>query len=207
MHLASTTAVEPAAKLNSPAKIAHVLGVKLLVAGTLQRSGDLIDAIVRVEDPEAGRTLWTQEFRFAPADLLAAEDDIYNKLVAALGIRLSNAELARGARRPTEDIDAYGLYLKARSILRGKRGTKTLQAAIDLFNQAVAKDARFALAYTGLCDAYLFMYDVTKDAVWPEKALGAAHQAETLDPNLPEVHTSLGSVYKATGKTAEAIAD
>jgi serine/threonine protein kinase/tetratricopeptide (TPR) repeat protein len=207
VHLASSSAVESAAKLGTLPKIAHSLGVKLLVAGTMQRSGGLIDAIVRLEDPETGRTSWTQEFRFVPADLLAIEDDIYNKLVAAVGIKLSNADLARGARRPTEDIDAYGLYLKARSILRGQRDKNTLETAIGLFNQTVSKDARFPLAYAGLCDAYLFMYDLTKDAVWPEKALGAAHQSESLDPNLPEVHTSLGSAYRATGKTAEAIAE
>ena len=207
VHLASSSAVESAAKLDTLSKVAHSLGVKLLVAGTMQKSAGLNDAIVRLEDPEASKTLWTQEFRFAPADLLATEDDIYNKLVTAAGIQLSNADLARGTRRPTEDIDAYGLYLKARSILRGKSDKNTLANAIDLFNQAVLKDARFALAYGGLSDADLMMWDLTKDEVWPERALGAAHQAESLDPTLPEVHTALGSAYKATGKTAEAIAE
>jgi tetratricopeptide (TPR) repeat protein len=127
--------------------------------------------------------------------------------VTALGIKLSSEDLVRGARRPTEDIDAYGDYLKARNILRGHRDAKTIESAIDLFNQAVVKDAGFALAYTGLCDADLFMYDLTKDAVWPEKALGAAYQAEHLNPNLPEVHIALGAAFKATGKTGEAIAE
>jgi tetratricopeptide (TPR) repeat protein/TolB-like protein len=207
VHLASSSAVESAAKLDTMSKVAHSLGVKLLVAGTMQKSAGLIDAIVRLENPEASRTLWTQEFRFAPADLLATEDDIYNKLVVAAGIKLTNADLVRGTRRPTEDNEAYGLYLKARSILRGRRDKNTLANAIDLFNEAVLKDARFALAYGGLCDADLMMWDLTKAEVWPEKALGAAHQAESLAPNLPEVHTSLGSAYKATGKTAEAIAE
>jgi tetratricopeptide (TPR) repeat protein len=207
VHLASSSAVEVALKQETLPKIARYLGVKLLVEGTMQTTGDRIETIVRLEDPETNRALWTQQFRFAPADLLAMEDDIYNKLVAALGIKLSNEDLAHAATRPTEDIDAYGLYLKARSILRGQRNLKTVGAAIDLFNQAVLKDPGFALAYAGLCDADLIMFDLTKEAVWPEKALGAAHQAERLNSNLPEIHVSLGGAYKATGKTAEAIAE
>ena len=207
VHVASPTAVEAAAKQDSLRKVAHYLGVKLLVVGTMQKSADRIETIVRLEDPDAGRTLWTHAFQFLPADLLVVEDEMYQKLVAALGIKLTNEELAHGAGRPTEDIDAYGLYLRARSIIRGQRDLKNVGAAIDMLNQAVLKDPRFALAYAGLCDLDLVMYDLTKDPRWPEKALGAGDQAQRVNASLPEVHVALGSAYKATGRTAEAIAE
>ena len=79
--------------------------------------------------------------------------------------------------------------------------------AIAFYNQAIKRDSRFALAYTGLADASLNMYDLTKDSVWTEKALGAAKQAQRLNDTLPEVHFVLGSVYRDTGKTNESIAE
>ncbi|MFI5248297.1 MAG: tetratricopeptide repeat protein, partial [Nitrospirales bacterium] len=84
---------------------------------------------------------------------------------------------------------------------------KNIQSAIDHFNTALRKDQKFALAYTGLADASLRMYEENKDSFWTEKALGAAKQAQTMNDKLPEVHFSLGSVYAATGQTAQAITE
>src|SRR5262249_39385366 len=116
-------------------------------------------------------------------------------------------DLARGATRPTEDIGAYDLYLRARSLARGDKDEKTARAAIDLYNQAIKKDPGFALAYAGLSAACIDMYDSTKDSVWSQRALGAAQKAERLNDNLPEVHFALGGIYVTIGKTAEAIAE
>ena len=70
-----------------------------------------------------------------------------------------------------------------------------------MFEQAIEKDANFALAYTGLSDSSLLIYKETKDSIWAQKATLAAQQAERLSNNLPEVHMSLGSVYSTTGKS------
>ncbi len=91
-------------------------------------------------------------------DLLTIEDQIYNDLVTALELKPSDEELARNALRPTENVAAYELYLKGRDILRGKRDVKRVQSAVDLYEQAIKKDASFALAYAGLADASLIMY-------------------------------------------------
>src|SRR5262249_55883471 len=122
-------------------------------------------------------------------------------------LKLGNEDLARGAVRPTEDIGAYDLYLRARNLVGAKKGEKSVLAALDLYDQAIKKDPGFALAYAGMSAACIVMYDSTKDSLWSERALGAAEQAQRLNDNLPDVHFSLGGIYVITGKTAEAIAE
>jgi serine/threonine protein kinase/tetratricopeptide (TPR) repeat protein len=207
VHLASPSAAARMNPKDPPVEIARSLGVKLLVQGTLQGSGDHIQAILSLDDPASGKRLWSEEFNGLKQDLLTIEDQIYNRLIAAMDVRLSNEEMARAASRMTENIDAYNLYLKGRNLLRGQRDEKTLKASLDFFDQASAKDPGFALAYTGVADASLYLYDLTKNNMWTVRALGAANRAQSLNDSLPEVHFALGSVYTATGKTAQAVAE
>jgi eukaryotic-like serine/threonine-protein kinase len=97
--------------------------------------------------------------------------------------------------------------LKGRSAVRGQQDMKNIQTAIDDYEQALKKDPSFALAYAGIADASLVMFHDKKDSFWSQKALSAAQQAERLNDNLPEVHFSLGNVYTASGKSAEAVTE
>jgi serine/threonine protein kinase/tetratricopeptide (TPR) repeat protein len=206
VHLASPTAVE---RVNAAAplpKIARQLGVKLIVQGTMLSAGDKIDVALSLSDA-AGKQLWTKDFSGVRQDLLTIEDQIYNDLVTALELKPTDEELARNALRPTENVDAYELYLKGRNILRGKRDIKRVQSAVDLYEQAIKKDGGFALAYAGLADASIIMYSLNQDPTWSQKALGAAQHAQTLNDEIPEVYFALGTIYQNTGKTAEAIAE
>ena len=164
VHLASPTAAEKIKAAEPVAKIARQLGAKLIVQGTMQGgAGDKIDVVLSLSDA-TGRQLWTKDFSGVREDLLRIEDDIYNDVVTALELKPSDEELARSALRPTENAGAYELYLKGRNILRGKRDIKRVQSAVDLFEQATKKDARFALAYAGLADACIVMYNLNQDA-------------------------------------------
>ncbi len=206
VHLASAGA---AAKINASdpmPKIAHQLGSKLIVQGSIQSAGDKIDVVLRLSDA-SGKQLWTKDFPGVRQDLLTIEDQIYNDLATALELKPSDEELARNALRPTENVAAYELYLKGRDILRGKRDVKRVQSAVDLYEQAIKMDAAFVLAYTGLADASLVMYDLNKDPVWSQKALSAAQHAQSLNDELPEAHFALGNVYNDTGKTMQAIVE
>jgi serine/threonine protein kinase/tetratricopeptide (TPR) repeat protein len=206
VHLSSSGAVEKIDAAAPVTKIAHQLGAKLIVQGTMQGSGDKIDVVLRLSDA-TGKQVWTKEFPGLRQDLLTIEDQIYNDLVTALELKPTDQELARNALRPTENVAAYELYLKGRNILRGKRDLARVQSALDLFNDAIKKDSSFALAYAGLADASLIMYNLNHDAAWSQKSLGAAQHAQMLNDEIPEVHFALGNVYSATGKTAEAIAE
>jgi serine/threonine protein kinase/tetratricopeptide (TPR) repeat protein len=206
VHLSSPDAVEKVGANDPVAKIARQLGAKLIVQGTMQGAGDKIDAVLSLSD-STGRQLWTKDFPGLRQDLLTIEDQIYNELATALELRPSNEELARTTSRPTEDVAAYELYLKGRNIMRGKRDVKSLQSAVSTYQQAIQKDASFALAYAGLADASLDLYVFNKDNLWAQKALAAAQRAQGLNDNLPEVHFALGNIYKVTGKTTEAIVE
>ncbi|HTX16743.1 MAG TPA: protein kinase [Candidatus Baltobacteraceae bacterium] len=188
-------------------KIARSLGVNLIVEGLIQGDADKMSIIVNLHDIADGKKLWSQQFSGVPKDVLSIEDQISTQLVAALQIKPSDDEMARASERPTDNIDAYDLYLRGRQALKGPDRSKAAQSALDFFQQAIQKDQGFALAYTGVADASLMMYENSKDSFWAQKATDAAQRAEQLKDNLPEVHFALGGVYRQTGKTAEAIAE
>jgi len=207
LRLASDGAVAKVSTKEPLAQTARNLGVNLVVQGTVQGNADKMSITIHLEDVADARRLWSNNFEGGAKDLLALEDKIYTELVAALAVKPSNDELARGTDHPTENIEAYDLYLKGRKSMRGQQDPKNVQIAIDFFNEAVKTDRSFALAYTGLADASLLMYREKKDSFWSQKALGAAHQAERLNDKIPEVHFSLGNVYSATGESAQAMAE
>lgn len=209
LHLASPSAVQRA-NLNAPLdKVARSLGVNLLVYGTLQASpdGKRLVSIVKLEDVAANRLLWTEEFSESSQELLPLEDRIFNKLVGALEYKLNNEEMAGGLAHPTENTAAYDVYLRGRSLMRGQRDEKNISTAMNLYNEAIQKDPGFAEAYAAVADASMYMFDIKKDGMWLEKALGAANQATRINPNLPEAHIALGSAYRVSGKSNEAISE
>jgi len=187
-------------------KIARALGVNLLVQGVLQSSGDKIRVIMNLEDVADSKRLWSREFNGVVGDLFTLEDQIYNELVSGLKVNPSNDEVASAEARPTNNTAAYDFYLRGRNSMRG-HDPKAIQAALDYFDQALKEDPKFALAYTGIADASLRMNSIKKDSLWTQKALAAAQQAQQLNDKLPEVHATLGSVYRATGKYSEAVAE
>jgi eukaryotic-like serine/threonine-protein kinase len=207
VQLASSNNVDRAMGKGSIDKIARELGANLLVQGTVQRGGDRIAITVSAWDKKTATVIWQQSFQCAPESLLTTEDDIYNALVDKLQLKLSDKEMARGAARATEDSKAYDVYMRGRSLIRGKATVENYQASLELFNQATAKDPRFARAYAGMAESNFGLYRLTKDPQWSEKGLGAAQQAESLDRDLPEVHMIVGSAYLLKGKYAEAIAE
>ena len=207
LRLADDNAVARVSEKDTLQKTARGLGVNLIVTGSIQGDADNMSVIVNLEDIPDGKRMWTQQFRGVSKDLLTMEDQISGQLVSALNVKLTNEELARTSARPTDNEDAYDLYLRGRQAYRGRDSVKGTLTAIDFYQQAIQKDQGFALAYTGLADASIYMYTEKKESIWAEKALGAAQRAEQLKDDLPEVHFSLGSAYQATGKTSQAISE
>src|SRR5579871_210443 len=209
VYVAPAGAVTAAIKQQDPQKLARMLGVKLLLDGTVTSgaNGGIAVTLTLNDESAQQRQVLHQEFSGVRDDLLTLEDQIFNKLVATLEIKQTNEELARSTERPTENISAYDLYLKGRNQWRVAQSPKDLESALGLFEQAIKIDPRFALAYAGLADSDRRIGEQTKDGTWTQKALGAAQQAQALNDNLAEVHFTLGSIYTATGRNAEAIAE
>jgi serine/threonine protein kinase/tetratricopeptide (TPR) repeat protein/TolB-like protein len=203
------TSSEEADKVNPkdpPTKIARALGANYLVQGTLQGSGDRIRVTMRLQDALHDKRIWSKEFDGVSSDLFTLEDQIYGELVSALNVNLTSDEVASSKARPTQNAAAYDLYVRGRNSLRAHE-TKSVETALDYFDQALKADPKFALAFAGEADASLRMYAVKKDNFWTQKALTSAQAADQINDKLPEVHSVLGSAYIATGKYAQAITE
>ncbi len=205
VHLASST--EKVNLADPPDKIARQLGANLVLRGDLQSSGDQIRIIVSLQDVANGKRVWSDAFSGSERDVLKLEDQIFARLAPALELKPDDIATASAASHPTENVDAYQLYLKGNNVFHNANDASDVQKAIDFYQDALKKDSAFALAYAGLAHANLQMYRVTKNNLWAERAVGAARQAGVLNENLPEVHLSLGSAYSATGRYAQAIAE
>jgi tetratricopeptide (TPR) repeat protein/TolB-like protein/tRNA A-37 threonylcarbamoyl transferase component Bud32 len=187
-------------------KIARALGANYLVQGTLQGSGERVRVTMRLQDALHDKRVWSKEFDGVSSDLFTLEDQIYGELVSALNLNLTTDEVASSKARPTENAAAYDLYVRGRNSLRA-HDTKSVETALDYFDQALKADPKFALAFAGEADASLRMYAVKKDNFWTQKALTSAQAAEQINDKLPEVHSVLGSAFIVTGKYAQAITE
>ena len=206
VRIASASAASKANDQKTPLpRIAKDLGVNYIIHGLVQGAGDKLRIVVNLENMVDNRLQWSQEFSGVTGDLLTLEDQIYAKLTDVLQSKAPNNSAATA--HPTENVAAYDIYLRGRNALRSRQDPKKIQAAVDLFDEAIKKDPSFALAYTGMADASLLMYREKKDRFWSEKAIASAQQAERLNDKLPEVHFSLGTAYAATGQTSQAIAE
>ena len=165
------------------------LNVEAVLDGTIQISGERIRVSARLLRVGDGRQLWTGQFDEKFTDIFAVQDSISERVAAALKIRFGNAE----KKRPTENIEAYQLYMKGRYHALNLTRAET-DKGIDYFQQAIAIDPNYALAYVGLAEAYLPMAltsGVPSSEVMP-KAKAAALRAVEIDETLVEAHAALG---------------
>jgi len=208
LQLASGEAVAKAGKNKSIEKLGPELGVNVAVQGTVQQEGNRIRAVVSVDDLAAKQQISSRAFMGSPENLFPLEDQIFKEVTGSLRLKPSKEEQARALARPTEQVEAYDLYLKGREALRSSyEGLNNIQAAVDSFQHATEKDSGFALAYAGLADASLEMYNHKKGSFWAEKAEHSAREAVRLDDSAAEAHFALGSVYYSTGDPAKAITE
>jgi serine/threonine-protein kinase len=207
VRVASRPGGEVLAQRASLERVARSLGANLVVDGLVQSAGQRLRIIVHLDDVPGKRRVWSQEFSGLPADLLTLEDQIYTALVRALELKPASAELARAAAHPTENIEAYDLYLRGRNALRASHDLTKIEAAKQFFDQAVQRDPAFPLAFAGLADAQMLLYREKKDPLNVQRALAAAQRAAELNDALPEVHLALGNIYRATGRSNEAVAE
>ena len=141
-----------------------------------------------------GADLWAETYDRKLTDVFAVESDIAKAIARNLQAKLTGSAEHVLASRPTEDPKAHQLYLKGRYFWN-KRNPENLKKAIDYFEQAIAQDPAYALAYSGLADAHAVFpyYASTPPKDDARKALAAARKAVQLDDTLSEAHTSLAN--------------
>jgi eukaryotic-like serine/threonine-protein kinase len=172
--------------------IGALLGASWVLEGTVRRSGARLRITAQLSSTEDGRLLWSQRYDRTLEDVFAIQDEIAQTIVSTLRAT-SFADLAPPApRRYTENVRAYALYLKGRHAWN-VRTTDAVAEGIRYFEQAIAEDPGYALAYTGLADSYALQIDYRSVPVDEGFALAKryARRAIELDDTLAEAHASL----------------
>ena len=176
-------------------KIAQELSVQALVLGRFTQRGDNVTLHIALVDPESGTTIWGDQYDRQLKDLAQLQKDITRDVSQKLRARLSAAEAKQLTRNYTENSEAYQLYLQGR-FFWNKRSSEATRKSIEYFEEAIAKDPGFALAYSGLADAYVVPANRLEPNVSMPKAKTAALQALAIDETLAEAHTSLARVLQ-----------
>ena len=176
----------------TPAEIAHQLGVANLLEGSVQKTNDQVRVNVQLITAANETHLWAETYDRKLTDIFVVESDIATTIAKTLQAKLTGAEKAAIEKRPTANREVYELYLKGR-FFWNKRTAADLRKAIEYFNQALDKDPNYAPAYAGLTDAYLILsqYGAASPADSFPQAMAAAKKAIELDDTLAEAHTSL----------------
>lgn len=173
------------------AKIGHDLGVKAVVTGRVAVRGDHLVIQAELMNVADGTQVWGDQYNRPAADLLDVQDDIAREILDTLRVRLTGEEKAKATKRYTDNAEAYQLYLQGR--YHWNQGTIAgYKRAIEYYQQAITKDAKYALAYAGLADSYLSLGSYYVESLSDAKA--AADEAVTLDPSLAEAHVAAGHI-------------
>jgi serine/threonine-protein kinase len=194
-------------KETDPLAIGKELGVRAILTGRIMQRGDDLNVSVELIDVRDNKQLWGEQYTRKASDLLSMQRDMAQEITGNLRPRISGADERRATRQFTANPEAYQLYLKGRYFWN-RFTPADHQRAADYFNQAIAKDPTYALAYVGLADTY--GASATNGWIRPvegyPKAMAAAKKALQLDETLAEAHTTLGAItmfYQLDWTTAE----
>ena len=176
-------------------EIAKQLGVSNILEGSVQKVADQVRVSVQLINATSDAHLWAEIYDRKLTDIFAVESDIAKTIAETLRAKLTGSEEQMMSMKPTENTQAYELYLKGRFFWNKRTGADLLKS-IDYFKQAVEKDQKYALAYAGLADAYVLLppYGAASPSESFPQAEAAARKALELDDTLAEAHTSLGQV-------------
>jgi eukaryotic-like serine/threonine-protein kinase len=174
-------------------KVGNELGVSALVSGRVVSRGDSIEVSAELSDVRDNTEIWGQHYSGKSADIISLQQQIAGDIAEKLRSKLSTSEKQRVTKQGTQNPEAYELYMKGRYAWNKRTGSD-LNNAILYFNQAIAKDPSYALAYSGLADAYsvLTNFGGNPRDTYP-KSNAAARKALELDASLSRPHAVLGT--------------
>ena len=180
-------------KERNASEIGRALGVSYILEGRVQKTSDHVRIDARLIDTRTSATVWAQQYDRALEDLFGVESDVAQAIVSQLKAKLSMEERAAIENRPTRDMLAYDLYLRARESFF----QDNCERSIRLLDQVIARDPQFALAYSSLAEGHLYIYRFTGDMAPDrlDRAKRAADTALQLAPKLPQSHLAEAQYY------------
>jgi len=181
-------------------QIGRDLEVANALEGSVQIFGDRVRINAQLIDTQTDSQIWAEQYDRKLEDIFALQSELAQTIAAQLKATLSTDEKAKIWSQPTQDLQAYDFYLRARAAFRGNGGPMTREnwdAAISLLNRAIARDPKFTLAYCLLNEVYVLRYRFGEDHS-PQYLAGAKEAAETalrLEPSREEARLALARYY------------
>jgi len=184
----------------SAQEIGAELRVRKVLLGSVRREADALRISVRLINAEDGAQIWAETYPRRMRDVFAVQEEIARAIARALAVQFAVAGTASPFRRPTENLDAYDLYLRGRA-LYSRRTRGFLQQALAYYQAAIAKDSNYALAWAGVAQVYNQRYRNADGAEVEtrSRAEAAAARALALDSTLAEAHTAMALVLHSYG--------
>ena len=180
-------------------RAARELGLRSFVDGSVRVEGSRVRVTAELVDARTRESVWSQQYERELAGVLAVQSDVAQQIAKALEPNLPDAQQARLAKQPTDNLEAYTLFLRSRELPSSNR-PQNLEA-IGLLKKALALDPKFAEAQARAAYRLVFMgyYD---DPSWIDKGIAEAEAALRIDPGLPFGHFTLGTAYAMKGQGA-----
>jgi Tfp pilus assembly protein PilF len=192
---AATSAFSFKGKSADIKEIGQKLAVEAVLEGSIQIAGDRLRVNAQLINVNDGYNLWSEKYDRSVEDVFAVQDDIAQKIVEALKIKMLGEQETRVVKRYTENREAYDLYMQGVYVL-SKRGKENLEKAVELFIGATKKDANYALAYAQIAETFATIGDMgylpPRDAF--PKAREAVDKALEIDGSIAEAHTALAEI-------------
>jgi|SRR5579871_2007823 len=184
-------------KTLDPRAVGRKLNVDAVLLGRVQQRGDALLVGTELVDVPNGWRLWGEQYNRKLADIFALEEEMSREISEKLRLKLSGADRTLLAKRYTESTEAYQEYLKGRYHIN-RLNEEGLKTGIEYFERAIDRDPNYALAYTGLADAYglLGFIGLARAAEVMPKSKEAARRAIEIDDGLAEAHASLAGIFK-----------
>ena len=189
-------------------KVAAELGVTAVMEGSVRKAGDRVRITAQLINAADGFHLWAERFDRRLEDVFAVQEEIASSIAGALRVALTPSESQEIRRERPSSARAYDLYLKGREQY-GRYTLESLQAALDLFQQAIEVEPEYALAWAGIADVYGQLRQWGGDdpgGAMLRQGLQAARRAITIDPKLPEAYKAESLVLRGMRDTEGATA-
>jgi non-specific serine/threonine protein kinase len=186
-------------------QVGKELGASYVLVGSLRRAGARLRINAQLVDAATDFPVWSERYDREMKDVFEVQDEIAEKIAGALRITLSPQEQQALSAKPTENLQAYDLYLRGRNYAR-RVGRQDLMFALQMYENAVALDPDFALAHAGIAKACAeFYYHFERHQQWIDRAKAAAQKAGAKGSDAPEIQVAEAWVVFADGHYSDAV--
>jgi adenylate cyclase len=192
-------------------KVAEELGIRYVLEGSVRKAGDKIRINAQLIDSTTGGHLWAERYDREYKDIFALQDEVIQRIVFALSVKLTQKEKEQLARKYTDNLEAYDYYLRGEQSLHSF-SVEGLAKARSMFKIAIELDSKFAHAYAayGMASYYIWRYTLTESSFKIDydrvQAFQFATKALALDSSLPMAHSVLAGIHLTHHRFDEAIA-